>query len=222
MKPAALKPGWRMTQDQHDLFWRLWASAMRGQGWNTVPAVEQEAHRRAVLAELGFASAKLIDTRQGFDDVKKRFQALAGKVRNEAPDAGQRRRLLSRIGHAIAELDQAGYPPRSLDKILRVRFKVIDYIRTIPDLDTLELENLLRTVNARRASWMRWQALVDALCSILLRLALCRAWPSPASQPDPHAAGIAPASAMPPDCTAPADTLFARLELSSAPVLSGF
>jgi len=221
MTPTALKPGWQMTEDQHSLFWRLWSAAMRGQGWNTLPAAEQEAKRREVLASLGFRSAKLIDTRQGFDDVKKRFEALAGKVHNEAPDAGQHRRLLARIGEAFSDLDAASYPPRAVEKILRVRFKVIKGVRTIPDLETVEMENLARTLNARLTAWNHLRRLADILSAVLLRLALFSAWPLPSARTDPHTAGTASAIAMPGDCTAPADTLFARPDRSGALVHSG-
>ncbi len=207
-RAANLKPGWQMTPDQHDLFWRLWASACRGQGWNALPAAEQNAKRREVLSALGFASAKDIDTRQGFDDVKQRLEALAGKIHNERPDAGQRRRILSRIGQAIAELDQAGYPPRSIETILRIRFKVIKGVRTLPDLDTPELVNLSRTLSARLSSWKQWQCLINALRSILFRLALCQSRPSPIGQPAPSsAASMAHASAMQRLCSPIAEPL---------------
>ena len=206
--PTKLKPGWAMTPDQHDLFWRVWASACRGQGWTALPAAEQNAKRREVLSALGFSSAKHIDTRQGFDDVKQRLEALAGKVHNERADAGARRRILSRIGQSIAELDQAGYPPRSIETILPVRFKVIKGVRTLPDLDTPELVNLSRTLSARLASWKQWECLVNALRSILFRLALCKSRPSPISQAAPcSAAGMAPAIAMQTFCSPTAEPL---------------
>ena len=66
------------------------------------------------------------------------------------------------------------YPPRSIETILRVRFKVIKGVRTLPDLDTPELVNLSRTLSARLASWKQWECLVNALRSILFRLALCK------------------------------------------------
>ncbi|MGP8199305.1 MAG: hypothetical protein ACLQU4_07370 [Limisphaerales bacterium] len=72
---------------------------------------------------------------------------------------------------AVSEVEQAGYPPRSLSKILRVRFKVINGVRTIPDLDTAELLNLSRTLAARLASLKKWQTLLAALRSILVHLA---------------------------------------------------
>jgi hypothetical protein len=33
MKRTALKPGWKMTEDQHHLFWRLWGQTSKAQGW---------------------------------------------------------------------------------------------------------------------------------------------------------------------------------------------
>jgi hypothetical protein len=147
---AALKLGWGITQDQHSLFWHLWNSACRYQQWTTS---EANVKRHEILAELGFASAKHIDSTDGFDRVKKRFQELAGKVHNERADAGQRRRILSRIGLVFAELSEAEYPARSLDTILRKRFKLLEGSRRIGDLETPELVNLLSTVSARLTSW---------------------------------------------------------------------
>jgi hypothetical protein len=146
-----------MTEDQHALFWRLWSNACEYQGWNALPAKECEKKRKEILAAIGFRSATLIDSTQGFDDVKKRFLELAGRVVNERPDAGLRRRVLARIGPALAALEDAGYPQHSLDTILKTRFKVIEGIRTIADLETPELICLSRTLTARLAAWKQQQ-----------------------------------------------------------------
>jgi hypothetical protein len=140
---AALKPGWAMSEDQHSHFWNLWSVASRYQGWT---GSEPELRRREILSELGFSSAKQIDHRDGFDRVKKRLLELCGKVANEPVDAGQRRRILARIGESIAELEDAGCPSHTLNTVLRQRFKIVEGVNTMADLDTPELLNLLRTV----------------------------------------------------------------------------
>ena len=152
MKRAALKPGWKMTPEQHRLFWRLWTAACAWQGW---PSQDCEEKRREILTALGFDSAKEIDSTRGFDAVKSRLMELAGKVVNETPDAGERRRILSRVGLALGELGQADYPQAALHRILRERFHVIEGEGTIADLPTVELLNLVRTLTARLAGWQK-------------------------------------------------------------------
>jgi hypothetical protein len=149
---APLKPGWRMTVEQVRLFWRLWSAACRYQRWTTS---ESEARRHEILMECGFASAKDIDHTDGFDRVKNRLEALAGRIHNGPDDAGRRRRVLVRVGQAFAELNAANYPPHSVKTILVERFKVIEGIRTVADLNTEELINLSRTLAARLASWKK-------------------------------------------------------------------
>jgi len=105
------------------------------------------------------------------------------------------------IGELFAELDAAGYPPHSIDTILKKRFKVIPGIQTIPTLETPEMVNLIRTLSARLATWKRRQ--------------------TPAIQEYPPASGMVPASAMPDNCTALADTLFALPDRSGALAHSG-
>lgn len=109
------------------------------------------------MAELGFASATLIDSTDGFDSVKKRFLELAGKIVNERDDAGHRRRVLARIGEVMADLSADAYPAHSIKTILAERFKVIEGVSAINDLCTLELTNLSKTLTARLASWHQRQ-----------------------------------------------------------------
>jgi hypothetical protein len=155
VKPARaqLKPGWRMTQDQADLFWRLWRAACAWQGWDKLPSAERDARRREMLAECGFSSLTLVDSTHGFDAVKKRLEELAGVVHNERADAGDRRRILAIAREAMSDLLASGYPPRAVDTILRERFHIVEGVRAIADLDTDELLNLSRTLTARLASW---------------------------------------------------------------------
>lgn len=177
---TALKPGWLMSHAQHDLFWQLWNSACRAQGWTSKEAV---AKRREILSELGFASAKLIDHRHGFDHVRERLEALADILRNERPDAGQRRRLLWNISQAQAELSAANYPARSTATLFKIRFKIIPGQRVMDDLTTGQLLNLLRTLRNRLASWKSHQTLLAIILDILQRLATFKAWPASAAIP---------------------------------------
>jgi hypothetical protein len=141
-----------MTEGQAVLFWRLFGAASRYQQWT---ASEAESRRRDILMECGFRSAKEIDRTDGFDRVKKRLEELSGRIHNEPEDAGRRRRVLARVGHALADLNAAGYPPRSLNTLLAERFKIIEGVRTVADLDTVELANLSRTLTARLAAWRK-------------------------------------------------------------------
>lgn len=142
-----------MTAEQASLFWRLWRDACAYQGWDALPSSERDEKRHEVLSECGFDSIKRVDSTHGFDRLKRRLLELTGHVYNEPDDAGQRRRILLRIGETLSDLGQAGYPDLSLDTILRERFKVIEGVRTITDLETRELTKLLWTLNARLASW---------------------------------------------------------------------
>ncbi|HEX4122327.1 MAG TPA: hypothetical protein VH619_17055 [Verrucomicrobiae bacterium] len=149
------RPGWGMTQDQISLFWRLWSGACAYQGWDAMSSADRDEKRHEVLAECGFASAKHIDRTDGFDRVKKHLLELQGRVHNESEDAGERRRIVSRLGIILAEMGEAGYPEHSLNTILRERFKIIEGVNTITDLETRELLNLVRTLSSRLASWKR-------------------------------------------------------------------
>jgi hypothetical protein len=192
-----------MTEDQHRLFWRLWSDACDWQGWAALPAKEREQKRREILSSLGFTSATLIDAKDGFDSVKKRLLQLAGRVVNERADAGHRRRILARIGEAIAELNHAEYPQHSLDTILRARFKVIPGVSEVADLDTRELINLSKTLAARLASWNERHAAATALDvapAITSHDALCSASGTAPASPrhticSPHAAELPPSKA---------------------------
>lgn len=198
---ATLKPGFRFSDDQFNLFWTAWSRACKYQKWDALTTAQREEKRHEILQSLGFESLKHVDATQGFDNVLRRLERLAGTVHHRA-DEGQRRRLLVRIGELFSDLDAAGYPPHSIDTILKKRFKVIPGLQTIPTLETPELVNLLRTLSSRLATWKKRQP--------------------PAIQPDPPAPGMAVANAMPDDCTALADTLFAQPDRSAALAHSAF
>jgi hypothetical protein len=202
---APLQLGWKMSVDQVPLFWRLWGAACRGQGWSGKEAI---AKRKEVLAELGFASVKHIDAAGGFDRVREHLEALAARVQNERPDAGERRRLLWNIDQARAELSAAAYPAEFLNKIFKQRFRVIAGVRLIGDLETEELLNLLRTLKNRLATWKQQQLLTGILRPLLLNLALHKAWPSRSARPASRSAtGTASASAMHTLCSTDSELL---------------
>jgi len=177
-----LKPGWNMTPPQRRAFWRMWSAAMRHQGWNILPFSAQNDKRHEVLLQCGVtsASAKNIDATAGFDRVKKRLEELAGVVHVERPDSGERRRILWIISQTRTDLHHAGYSPSAVETILYTRFKIIPGASTITDLETPELAQLLFTLRARLKIWRQWQALLSIFRELLLRLALCHAWPAPA------------------------------------------
>src|SRR5580700_10023690 len=99
-----LFPGWRMTFEQHGLFWRMWGNACIAQGWDKLPSAERDERRREMLAEIGFESIKDVNSTTGFDAVKKRLMELTDRVANEPDDAGDRRRLLHCIGELFSDL----------------------------------------------------------------------------------------------------------------------
>lgn len=121
-----------------------------------MPAAERDAKRKACLRELGFTSATEIDSRQGFDDVKDQLSHLANRVSNQPADAGTRRRLLAKIGELLADAEDAGYSGQ-VHRILTDRFKIIEGIRTIADLPTVELTQLISTLKARLRTWKQRQ-----------------------------------------------------------------
>ena len=152
-----------MTEAQ---FWnfinKLWPAACAGQGWDKLPSAEREDKRHEVLAALGFGSLKHVDKRKGFDRVVERLEELAKAVIVIGPDqgepvvegeaAGERRRLLHRVGETATELSQAGYPEHSLMTILR-DFGVVPGVRDITGLPGDALLTLSRTLTARLADW---------------------------------------------------------------------
>jgi hypothetical protein len=151
-----------MSEDQVKAFWYRWGLVMRCQRW---AAAESEARRHEVLSALGFASIKDVGMTNDYDDLKGLLLLLSDKVLNEQEDlgffvrkvkgggkvetrdtAGQRRRYIHRIGEQIPELECLGYGA-SLKTILKTRFKVIEEVRTIFDLPTPELLNMVETLD---------------------------------------------------------------------------
>jgi len=173
---AKLVENWNMSSEQRTFFWRLWKNACAWQGWNKLSATEQNEHRHAMLAALGFKSVREVNSTDEFDRLKSHLLALAGIVENAAPDAGSRRRLLSSIGAVIVVLETSGYSSHSINTILFNRFKIVRGILSISDLDTHQLKQLLLTLTARLDSWNRRQ--------------------SSALQDDPPTPGTVPAEAV--------------------------
>jgi len=103
----------------------------------------------------------------------------------------------------------ADYPALSVDKIWRTRFKLIPGARTLNDLETDEMLNLLRTLK-RLLGWKQRRELARLLRAILTTLALYRVWPPRSTQPDAHHGhGRSPAAAraMHTLCSHPANLL---------------
>jgi hypothetical protein len=175
-----LASDWLMSPPQRRAFWRMWAAAMRHQGWNALPFSAQNGKRHEVLSACGFQSAKDVDPTSGFDRVRARLEELADVVHFERPDAGERRRILWLIGQTTTDLRRSNYSAAALEKILRVRFKIIPGARTLADLETSKLTQLLYTLRGRLKAWRAWCSLVNLYRELLTRLALCLAIPAPA------------------------------------------
>jgi hypothetical protein len=73
-------------------------------------------------------------------------KVMGGGKAETKDTAGQRRRYLHRTGEQILELESLGYG-ESLKTILKTRFKVIEGVRTIFDLPTRELLNMVQTLD---------------------------------------------------------------------------
>ena len=146
-KPALVKPGWLMSEEQARWFWRNWPLAVAEQGWT---AAESEDRRRAMLADLGFKSLKDVDKKDGFDRLKQRVMELQDRLVAEKDDAGQRRRFLHRIGEQRVELEELmGGEEASayLDPIFRDRFHLVPGAKALEDLSTGELEKMVMTLD---------------------------------------------------------------------------
>lgn len=148
-------PGWRISAEQVNLFWRLWNDACNAQGWHRLPSDQRDAKRKEILLDLGFRSAKHIDPTDGFDAVKDYLEQLADVLHNQPDDAGQRRRIAWRANEALERLVQAGCPQGIIDSILADGFKVFPGLRTVSELPTLGLLKLSVVLTARLRSWNR-------------------------------------------------------------------
>jgi hypothetical protein len=166
MKATPKKSTWKLAPKQQALFWRVWSAVMKWQGWNCLSAAEREAKRRKVLAELGFKSATQIGKTADLDRVLARFGELSGRVANEPEDAGQRRRYMSVIGNLLQDLQEADYPKEAHDRIMRERFHVIEGTRTIADLPTSELVNVIKTLRSRLAAHLARHQGIDNAASV--------------------------------------------------------
>lgn len=88
----SLKPGWKMTEAQHALYFRLWGQVCAEMRWDVLPAKERdewrrELHRRAFGED---KSAKDINALGDFDKIKAVFNSylnpgdLKAELRQEA------------------------------------------------------------------------------------------------------------------------------------------
>jgi hypothetical protein len=129
MKRAHIKPGFRISQEQFHLFWRLFSQASAVQGWDRLRTIERDEKRRELLRFLGWQSLKDVDRTKGFDDLKKRLLELADIVVNPGPDRGQpvapdeddgdRRRVVFRIQETADSLAAAEFPDSYLIPIFK-------------------------------------------------------------------------------------------------------
>lgn len=94
----------RLSDAQLNLFWRIWGAACRAQNWDRshgFSAADIGEKRHEMLRDLGFASLKDVDQRDGFDRLLARVRVLAGQIKGAIdevdPHQGDRRRLLYRM-----------------------------------------------------------------------------------------------------------------------------
>ena len=150
--------GFAMSDSQVSWFWRLWADACKEQGWDTLSSAEKNVKRMEVLAGIfgRSISLKAVDSRDGFDRVKRRLEELAGKVHNQPEDEGKRGRVLYRVGELLTEFQEVyGIEAEaSFASLLKARFKVVHSLNSIQDLSTEELVHLSMTLEQRIKSKM--------------------------------------------------------------------
>ena len=146
-----------MTVSQHGAYFRLLAAACEAQGAHTAAAKEElrQAAHRAAFGRDG-VSAKTIDRKTGFDNIKSEFMRLAdvlpsppGRGQGEGPTGASVRLLhvarerLSALGAVVAPTYVAG--------LLKQRFKIVSGAQPVDDLTDKQLTDLIRTCNARIA-----------------------------------------------------------------------
>ena len=102
----SLKPGWKMTEAQHALYFRLWGQVCAEMRWDVLPAKDRdewrrELHRRAFGAD---KSAKEINAMGDFDKILAVFKSYLqpGDLRAELrQEAMPRERALWGIEHTL-------------------------------------------------------------------------------------------------------------------------
>jgi hypothetical protein len=136
---TALKPGWKMTETQVRLYWRMFAAICEAKGWR-----QDDDHRREwhCLAGLGPCSAKTIDRMKGFDALKACWLAITQPANFNAQMAMQdqpRHRLITRI--------RADFPEAYVRCLVTSqRFKAT----CLEDLTEKQLIDLRNTLCARK------------------------------------------------------------------------
>jgi len=148
-----------MSRAQHDLLlFTLWPAACAYQGWDKLPTRDREAKRKEIAAEVfgGPKSFTKINRTKEFDAIKARLEMLAGKVSGAVedgnPEAGERRRVMNRVGVLLAEGNELPNWENYIAPILKERFKIVPGISTIADLSNDELLKLSITLTDRIAS----------------------------------------------------------------------
>jgi hypothetical protein len=142
LKRAKLKPGWKMSQDQHFKYFQLWASVLKAQGWDKLPSADRESKRHEVMDRVfgPGRSAKQINKTSDFDAWVKECHRLTDTL-DAGPD-GERRRLLNGVGVALAELEEL-VAEQWLTTFLLNGWRIVPGLRTISDLTNDDLRKLI-------------------------------------------------------------------------------
>jgi hypothetical protein len=154
-----------ISRKQFNTFWSLWSQIERQAKWSKS---ESERERKTMLESIGFSSLTLVDKKDGCDSLfaecGKRLQNLSktaetlpaktvhldaghGSVVRE-DTAGQRRRFYFKIREHLNHLGGDAY----LKRLGPQRFGLLDGWKTVEDLPTKDLHELLMTLAARRHS----------------------------------------------------------------------
>lgn len=132
---------WLMTKDQHGLYLRLWGKACIAQGWTTakgLTSIQIDAKRKEQHAIVFGSpiSAKQINPRGMFDDIKAHFLMLTdnikGTIETDHAEIGEARRLRKLIEEHLKCL--ALYHP---DPEAYLTAILLDKFRGVTDLDSL-------------------------------------------------------------------------------------
>lgn len=155
-----------LSKDQVSLFWRLWSSACKTQGWTRdagLTSADIDAHRKAMLAEMGFSSLTQVDRTAGFGRVKARLMTLCdslkGAIEADHPEMDDARRKRHMIRHDLAPClalyvqDPVGY----IESILRDKFHIpsncavdLEALTILPSGSSpSQLDQAVMTISAR-------------------------------------------------------------------------
>jgi hypothetical protein len=135
-----------LTKPQQLRFWREWSRAKAHQDWDPATA---ELERKELLKRAGFQSLTHVDRGPGFDALLAelgRLQDHVGRtIEVQNPEPGLRRRYLHVLRKDAHDLGGEPY----ILAIARDKFGLTQGLRTIEDLDTTQLRQLMITIHAR-------------------------------------------------------------------------